>query len=96
MTSPPSLLNGGDWVFKGNRIVNNNKVNEVTSGLVAGLPPGLGVLIVGVDRVTIEKNEITGNDFVGVAVLDWCIALDDTDFDCDINPPIVQSAPDNN
>ena len=61
-----------------------------------GLPPGLGVLVVGVDRVTIEKNEITGNDFVGVAVLDWCIALDGTDFDCDTNPPIVQSAPDNN
>jgi nitrous oxidase accessory protein NosD len=93
---PPNLIYGGDWVFKGNRIYNNNKVNNVTSGLVAGLPPGLGVLIVGVDRVTIDKNEITGNDFVGVAVLDWCIALDGTDNACNISPPLIQSAPDNN
>lgn len=95
LTTTPTLTAGGDWVFKGNRIVNNNRPNTVTSGLVSGLPPGLGVLIVGVDRVTIDKNEITGNDFVGVAVLDWCIALDGTDSDCDISPPIIQSAPDN-
>jgi Right handed beta helix region len=91
----PSPLNG-DWVLKGNHIYNNNRPNTVTSGLVSGLPPGLGVLLVGVDRVTIDKNEITGNDFVGVAVLDWCIVLDGTDFDCNTNPPIVQPAPDNN
>ena len=96
ITSPPNLLAGGDWVFKGNKIYNNNRPNTVMGGLVSGLPPGLGVLIVGVDRVTIEKNEITGNDFVGVAVLDWCIALDGTDFDCDTNPPVYQSAPDSN
>jgi nitrous oxidase accessory protein NosD len=92
LTSPLA----GDWVFKGNRIHDNNRPNTVTSGLVAGLPPGLGVLIVGVDRVTLEKNEITGNDFVGVAVLDWCLAVGGTDFACPTNPPIVQSAPDNN
>ncbi len=96
ITSPPNLLSGGDWVFKGNKIHDNNRPNTVTSGLVSGLPPGLGVLVVGVDRVTIEKNEITGNDFVGVAVLDWCIVLDGTDFDCATNPPIYQPAPDNN
>lgn len=94
--SPPNLLAGGDWVIKGNRIVNNNRVNNVTSGLVAGLPPGLGVLVVGVDRVTIEKNEITGNNFVGVAMLDWCIALDGTANDCNADPPLYQPAPDNN
>ena len=96
ITSPPSLLYGGDWVFKGNRILNNNRPNTVMSGLVAGLPPGLGVLIVGVDNVTIDKNEITGNDFVGVAVVDWCIVLDGTDSDCDTSPPLIQPAPDNN
>jgi hypothetical protein len=95
--SLPPLGGDGDWVLKGNKIYNNNKPNTAPPGsLVSGLPPGLGVLLVGVDRVTIDKNEITGNDFVGVAVLDWCIALDGTDFDCDTNPPIVQSAPDLN
>lgn len=95
--SLPPLGGDGDWVFKGNKIYNNNKVNTAPPGsLVSGLPSGLGVLMVGVDKVTIDKNEITGNDFVGVAVLDWCIALDGTDFDCDTNPPIVQSAPDRN
>ena len=95
--SLPPLGGDGDWVLKGNKIYNNNKVNTAPPGsLVSGLPSGLGVLMVGVDKVTIDKNEITGNDFVGVAVLDWCIALDGTDFDCDTNPPIVQSAPDRN
>lgn len=96
MTSPPSLLAGGDWVFKSNRIVNNNRPNTVMSGLVSGLPPGLGVLLVGVDRVTVEKNEITGNDFVGVAMLDWCIALDGSSNACNLDPPLFQPAPDNN
>lgn len=95
--SLPPLGGDGDWVLKGNKIYNNNKPNTAPPGsLVSGLPPGLGVLLVGVDKVTIEKNVITGNEFVGVAVLDWCIALDGTDFDCDTNPPIVQSAPDLN
>lgn len=95
--SLPPLGGDGDWVLKGNKIYNNNKPNTAPPGsLVSGLPPGLGILLVGVDKVTIEKNEITGNEFVGVAVLDWCIALDGTDFDCDTNPPIVQSAPDLN
>ena len=96
IVSPPNLLAGGDWVFKSNRIVNNNRVNTVTSGLVSGLPPGLGVLIVGVDGVTVEQNEITGNDFVGVAVLDWCIALDGSPNACNVDPPLYQPAPDNN
>ncbi len=96
LTSPWPLGQIGDWVLKGNHIHDNNRPNTVTEGLVSGLPPGLGVLLVGVDRVTVEKNEITGNDFVGVAVLDWCIVLDGTDFDCNTNPPLVQPAPDLN
>jgi len=97
MVAPPNLLAGGDWVFKSNRIVNNNKPNTAPPGsMSAALPPGVGVLVLGVDGVTLEKNEITGNDFVGVAALDWCIAVDDSDFDCDTNPPAYQSAPDNN
>ncbi|MCC6849102.1 MAG: right-handed parallel beta-helix repeat-containing protein [Deltaproteobacteria bacterium] len=97
MAAPPGLLNGGDWVFKSNRIVNNNKPNTAPPGsMPAALPPGVGVLVLGVDGVTIEKNEITGNDFVGVVALDWCIAVDGTAFDCVTNPPLIQSAPDNN
>ena len=93
--SLPPLGGDGDWVFKGNRIYNNNLPNSAPPGsMPAALPSGVGVLVLGVDNVTIEKNEITGNEFVGVAVLDWCIAVDGGSFDCATNPPIVQSAPD--
>ena len=94
--SLPPLGGDGDWVIKGNRIVNNNMLNNGPPGsMPAALPSGIGVLVLGVDRVTVEKNEITGNDFVGVGVIDWCLGVDGSAFDCDTNPPIVQSAPDN-
>ena len=86
----------GDWVISKNRIYNNNKPNSAPPGsMSAALPPGVGVLVLGVDRVTVEKNEITGNGFVGVAVLDWCVGVSGSTYDCATNPPIVNSAPNN-
>jgi parallel beta-helix repeat protein len=86
----------GDWVISKNHIHDNNKPNTAPPGsMSAALPAGVGVLVMGVDRVTVEKNLIENNDFVGVAVIDWCLAVDGGDFDCDTNPPIVNSAPNN-
>lgn len=80
----------GNWVIKKNTIVNNNAPNSAPPGSMSGaLPPGIGVLVLGVDNVTLEKNTITGNTFIGVAQIDFCFAVDGTSFDCDINPPEV-------
>ena len=62
----------------------------------AALPPGGGILVLGVDRVTVRKNLIENNDFFGVAVIDYCVAVAGTAFDCSLNPPEVETAPDDN
>jgi len=91
--SLPPFGNGedGDWKFIGNQINDNNFPNPVTGGLVGQLPTGIGALVIGVERVTMLKNTITGNGFFGIGVLDWC------DFnDCDADPPVADPAPKNN
>ena len=51
-------------------------MNTVTSGLVAGLPSGGGILVIGVDNVSIQRNLIENNDFYGISVVDWCLAVE--------------------
>lgn len=87
----------GDWDIIGNRVHDNNLPNPLPPGsLVGELPPGGGVLVLGVDRVTLLKNDIQNNDFFGVAVIDWCLAVAGTPFDCSTNPPQVEPAPNDN
>ena len=52
------LDRNGDWEISQNDVYNNNKVNDVTGGLVAQLPSGIGILLVGVDRVTLDRNQV--------------------------------------
>ncbi len=95
--SLPRLGNDGDWKIVNNRVYNNNAPNNAPPGsMSAELPSGGGVLVLGVDRVTLRNNVIENNDFFGIAILDWCLAVDGTPFDCDTNPPEVESSPDNN
>jgi hypothetical protein len=35
------------------------------------------MLILGVDRVHVQENRIEKNDFVGIGMIDWCVALGD-------------------
>jgi parallel beta-helix repeat protein len=66
----------GNWQVANNRIHGNNMANPVAGagGEVAMLPPGLGVLILGVSHVDVKQNWVEKNSFVGVALLDWCVA----------------------
>src|SRR5688572_3648476 len=89
--SLPPLGDDGDWDIIGNDIHDNNLPNPVVGGLVGQLPSGIGALVIGVDRVTMLKNTITGNDFTGISVVNWC------DFnDCVADPPVVDQRSDNN
>jgi hypothetical protein len=93
----PPLGNDGDWQMIDNYVHDNNLPNPAPPGsMSAGLPPGGGILVLGVDRVTLSGNLIENNDFFGVAVIDYCVAVADTPFDCAINPPEVETAPDDN
>ena len=90
------LERNGDWTVTDNHVYDNNEPNTAPGGMSAELPPGGGILVLGVDRVTVSKNLVENNGFFGVGVIDWCGAVAGTAFDCSTNPPDVQSAPDDN
>lgn len=79
-----------NWQLTNNKIYSNNMPNTITGGLVAELPPGGGVLVLGVQDVKIEDNEIEDNDFFGIALIDYCVAVDGTDNSCGNNPPYYE------
>lgn len=88
----------GGWMVKGNHIYANNAPNSAPPGsMSAALPSGGGILVLGVDRVDVSKNQIENNDFFGLAMINYCTAVADTPFDCDVNPPeVADTSPDNN
>lgn len=93
MPSPYPLEDVGNWVISGNHVHDNNLANSAPPGsMSAELPPGGGILVLGVDDVTITKNTIENNGFFGIGIVDYCVAVDDTGFDCDLNPVEIESA----
>lgn len=85
------LDRNGFWHIVGNRIYDNNFENPAPEGsIVAELPPGIGILITGVDNLDIEDNLIENNDFLGIAMVDYCLVVAGTRADCADNPPQVE------
>jgi parallel beta-helix repeat protein len=86
------------WTIVNNHIYNNNLENPgPPGGLVSELPRGGGILLLGVDRVEVLDNLIENNEFFGVALIDYCLAVDGTDFACSVRPPgIRDTAPEDN
>jgi parallel beta-helix repeat protein len=73
--------------MRDNVIIDNNKDNSARPGSVLSfIPKGIGILYAGVDDSLIEGNLIQDNDFVGVAIADYCAMLQGTDFDCQSDP----------
>ncbi|MBT8137970.1 MAG: right-handed parallel beta-helix repeat-containing protein [Gammaproteobacteria bacterium] len=69
--------------LRGNHIHSNNKPNTARPGsILSFVPSGTGVLYLGVDNSTITNNLIENNDFVGVAIADYCLTVTATPFDC--------------
>src|SRR5262245_49610139 len=99
LPSPYPYADLGGWELTGNHIHDNNAANTAPPGTMSsGLPPGIGVLVLGVDNNTIGKNQIENNNFDGISLVDWCIGagLAGPEFGCDVNPALTESAPDNN
>lgn len=84
------LSRNGYWHIIDNYIHDNNMPNPGPGGLVSELPPGGGILVLGVDNVDIQRNRIENNDFFGIAMIDYCLAVDGTDVSCTVNPPDVR------
>ena len=65
-----------NWVIEQNHIYANNRPNEAPEGSFQSLlPPGIGVLMLGVSGNVIAKNTVENNAFVGIGVLGWCTAF---------------------
>ncbi len=48
--------------------------------------------MLGVDHVDLTSNHVENNDFYGVSVIDWCVAVD-----CNASPPVIpDTVPENN
>lgn len=65
-----------NWVIEHNDIYDNNRENDAPpTSLQGNLPKGIGILLSGVSDHVIVKNNVEGNDYVGIAVLGWCTGL---------------------
>jgi parallel beta-helix repeat protein len=73
--------------MRDNYIHNNNKPNTARPGsILSFIPSGIGILYLGVDDSLIYRNHVENNDFVGIAVSDYCLPLLGTPFQCP--PPL--------
>jgi len=92
------IEDNGYWHIVDNFVHDNNTPNSAPEGsMAAGLPPGGGILVLGVDHVDLQGNRIENNDFFGIGMINYCLAVDGTDFSCAANPPAVRdTSPDNN
>ena len=88
-----------NWVIEHNYIHDNNLPNPAPPGsFQAGVPPGVGILLLGVSDNVIAKNTIANNDFGGIAILGWCTAtsLGDPSRNCENDPPQADPSANNN
>jgi len=72
-----------------NRVWDNNHVNFAKPGTsVSFLPQGTGMLIMGADNVEVTKNEIYGNDTIGISVMSFLSSgsASKEKFELDIEP----------
>jgi len=66
-----------------NWIHDNNRPNGARPGSILGFfPAGQGILFAGVDESVISGNLVERNDFIGIAIADYCGALSQTPFRC--------------
>lgn len=87
-----------NWVIEHNYIHDNNLPNPAPpSSFQGALPPGVGVLLLGVSDNVVAKNVVTDNDFVGIGVLGWCTATSTVPSrSCAVDPPQADPAANDN
>lgn len=87
-----------NWVVENNYIYSNNLPNPAPpDSFQAGLPPGIGVAVLGVSNHVVARNRVEDNDFVGIGVLGWCSATaTNPERNCRREPPQAPPAASNN
>jgi nitrous oxidase accessory protein NosD len=87
-----------NWVIEHNHVFDNNAPNAAPPGsFQSALPPGAGILVLGVSNHVIAKNRVENNGFVGIGVLGWCTAtFPDPNRNCFAYPPQADPAANDN
>jgi parallel beta-helix repeat protein len=63
-------------LISGNEVYHNNRPNSAEpGGLLAVLPPGIGILLSGADRTRVIGNTVTGNQFAGIGIGSVCLSF---------------------
>jgi len=76
--------------IRDNHIHDNNKPNTASPGsILSTVSPGIGILHLGVDDSRIQDNVIANNDFSGVSIVDYCLAVSGGAFDCSLDPEVT-------
>ncbi|HZY05286.1 MAG TPA: right-handed parallel beta-helix repeat-containing protein [Anaeromyxobacteraceae bacterium] len=76
--------------IRDNHVHDNNKPNTAREGaILSTVPPGTGILHVGPDDSVIAGNLVENNDFVGIAVADYCLVVQGSPFDCAVDPDVT-------
>ncbi|HET6922072.1 MAG TPA: right-handed parallel beta-helix repeat-containing protein, partial [Anaeromyxobacteraceae bacterium] len=76
--------------IRDNHIHDNNKPNTAREGaILSTVPPGTGILHLGADDSLIAANLVENHDFVGIAVVDYCLAVQGGPFDCAVDPEVT-------
>ena len=94
----PPLPEMKNWVITQNDIYDNNNtdIQAPPGSFQSLLPPGAGVLMLGVSDHVVQKNSVEDNGFIGIGILGWCTATDGTPQNCLARPPITDPASRNN
>lgn len=64
-----SVKTSSDIVLEDNSSRDNDLPNFAEEGFEALVPSGSGILVIGTDETMVRGNRVTGNDFVGIALL---------------------------
>jgi len=76
--------------IRDNYVHDNNKPNTAPEGaILSTVPPGTGILHVGVDDSVIAGNLVENNHFIGIAIVDYCFVVQGGPFDCAVDPDVT-------
>ena len=78
------------YTIRDNHVHDNNKPNTAREGaILSTVPPGTGILHVGVDDSLIAGNLVENNDFIGIAIADYCLVVGGGPFDCSVDTDVI-------
>jgi parallel beta-helix repeat protein len=78
------------YTIRDNHVHDNNRPNTAEpDAILSSVPPGTGILHIGVDDSTISGNRVEDNDFIGIAVADYCAVVQGGPFDCTVDPEVT-------